>query len=136
MEYTSPLIVTAAIIRRGEKLLITKRPDYSRLWEFPGGKMEYGETAEECLKREIKEELDCEIKVGRVFDVSSHVYGGGKHVVIIFYECLAAKGELRALEHEEIKWVSPAELKGYKFVEADMGVVNKLTGARLQRRPY
>ena len=126
MAYKNPLIVTAAIIRWGEKILITKRPDYSRLWEFPGGKMEYGETAEECLKREIKEELDCEVKVGKVFDVSSHVYENGSHVVIIFYECAMRRGEPKATEHEEIKWVFPAELNEYKFVEADRGIVSRL----------
>jgi 8-oxo-dGTP diphosphatase len=126
----SPTIVCAAVIISGGRVLIVKRRSGSHgggRWEFPGGKLEYGEDTIDCLVREIKEELGCSIRAESLYDVSSHIYPDGRHYVILFYRCAIVDGELKALEHEEVKWVKPSELKDYEFVGADKEVAAKLT---------
>ena len=84
-----PLLVTAAVISDGDKILITRRPKDKRhpgLWEFPGGKVDPGESPEKALRREIREELDAEVQVMDIFEVVFHRYDWGP-VLILAYSC-------------------------------------------------
>ncbi len=119
--------VIAAIIRKEGRILIGKRRagTFAGKWEFPGGKMEPGETPEECLARELAEELGIEARVGKLFLATKHTYS---HMAIEFvtYEAEIVSGEPRLRDHNEIRWVLPEELSLYDFPEADRPVVEKL----------
>ena len=124
--------VTAAILARDGKILIARRPAADRLankWEFPGGKIEPGETAEAALIREINEELSCEIRVVRPLPRFIHAYDWAT-IELIPFVCYLAPGspEPRALEHSAIAWVQPAEIHGYDLAAADLHVVDALRG--------
>jgi len=124
-----PIPVTAAILQQSDRVLICRRDggSSSGKWEFPGGKVEYGESPEASLVREIREELGCEIRIGSIFNVASVRYPDGYHYVIIFYKCSLVNGEPRALEHREVKWVNLSELKTYDFLEGDRSTINLLS---------
>ncbi len=116
------MLVTAAIIIRNGKILIAKRKEGK--WEFPGGRVEKGERMEECLKREIKEELDMDIKIIEYFMKVEHEYDFGK----IELHAFLAKSHQNAkpIEHEEIKWVSIEDAYKYDFMEADRKIIEEL----------
>lgn len=121
-------LVTAAIMISHGKVLIAQRAKGLRLagkWEFPGGKVEPGETPEECLKREIREELGMEIAVDEFFGESVYHYDTGP-IRLLAYKARWIGGELRLTEHEQIKWVKPEELDGYDFSPADLPFVARL----------
>jgi len=113
------MLVTAAIIVRKNKILIAKRKEGK--WEFPGGKVEEGENIEECLKREIKEELDIEIKILKKFCIIKHEYNFGEIELHVFLA--KCKEEPIAKEHDEIKWERIDRLNNYDFMEADKKVI-------------
>jgi A/G-specific adenine glycosylase len=120
--------VAAAVIRNGDKLLITQRPEkglLGGLWEFPGGKKEAGESLEECLKREIREELDIEIQVGERFITVRHAYTHFRITLHCFF-CRKLKGRLRPLEVKDFRWVRPEELDRFPFPRADQKVIEFL----------
>lgn len=123
--------VTAALIRRSEQILIAQRKPGAHqelLWEFPGGKVQFGERPEEGLSREIKEELGLTIRVDQLFSVESHVYGD-RHILLLVYTCTPAPGEKpRALDVGDFAWVTPAEMANYRFAPADVPIVAKLQG--------
>ncbi len=128
--YTMPDLteVTAAIMEKEGKIMIAKRkPDdhMAGKWEFPGGKVEAGESPRECLKRELKEELDIHVQVERFLGASVHHYS---HVSIklLAYHVLWKAGVLRAKAHDCIKWVSISRLDEYDFAPADIPFVEKL----------
>ena len=121
------IAVTAGILRRDGRILICKRPEGKRLagyWEFPGGKLEPGETPEECLKRELFEELGFEARIGNIFD--ARVEREFREFIILYYEVEIASGEPRALEHAEARYVTAGELPNYRFASSDAGVAEKL----------
>ncbi len=123
------MVVVAAIIREGERYLITQRPTGTHLplkWEFPGGELKFGETPQFCLRREIAEELNIAIIVGELFGVSSHVYDGARHVILL--ACLSefVPGEIK--KSINYAWVTPEEMDKYDFCEADIPFVKKLQG--------
>jgi 8-oxo-dGTP diphosphatase len=124
VEKRGPLIVTAAVITKGKKILIAQRKVDAAVealkWEFPGGKLEHGETPEACLRREIKEELDLKIKVGRLIGISTHIYRKRIHVVLLCYLCKYEAGSLKLLDVKDAKWIFPREMKSYKFAAADI----------------
>jgi 8-oxo-dGTP diphosphatase len=127
--------VSAALIFRDGKLLITQRHAKAHLgglWEFPGGKREAGETFEECLVREIREELGVEISVGELFEEISHAYPG-KSVRLKFFICKIISGEPRPLDCAAVKWVTKTELADFEFPAADAQLLQKLKGPLLQR---
>ncbi len=127
-----PLIVTAAIIRSPRGVLLTRRPGGSRhegMWEFPGGKLDPGESPPECLRRELLEELDLPVEVGAIFEVVYHRYDWGP-VLILAYECQPLSDRIRNLEVAEHRWVPPEELSSYEILAADGPIVDKLTHAR------
>ncbi len=95
------------------------------MWEFPGGKLQEGEDLPACLKREIREELDAEIEVGRPLGVFRHGYTHF-HVTLHAFECGLAGGEPRPLEASEIRWVSPVELTDYPMGKIDRQISKSL----------
>ena len=120
--------VSAALIFRAGKLLITQRHAQSHLgglWEFPGGKREPGETFEQCLVREIREELGVEISVGELFEEIRHDYPE-KSVHLKFFICQLLSGEPRPLDCAAVKWVKKAELAAHEFPAADARLLGKL----------
>jgi mutator protein MutT len=123
--------VSAALIFRGGNLLITQRPAKAHLgglWEFPGGKREPNETFEQCLVREIREELGVEISVGELFESVTHAYPE-KTVHLKFFVCRLMDGEPQPLGCEAVQWAGPSELEDYAFPAADARLLLKLQTA-------
>ena len=129
-----PIICTSGIIRKDGRILIAQRLPDSKLeplkWEFPGGKIEFTEDPKDCLVREIREEMDFEIRVGPIFEVSSHNYEKDfeiYHILLLCYLCDYVSGEPRTLDCNDIKWVRKEELRGYDFAAADIPIIEKLS---------
>ncbi|PWT93928.1 MAG: 8-oxo-dGTP diphosphatase MutT [Acidobacteria bacterium] len=122
------IIVTAGVIRRDEKLLITQRPPGKHgalKWEFPGGKLESEEDPRDCLIREVREELGIEIGVDSITEVIFHRYPE-RSVLLLFYLCHWISGEPQAIDCEAFAWVNPADLPTYDFLEADLDFIQRL----------
>jgi 8-oxo-dGTP diphosphatase len=117
-EYIS---VTAAVIEKDGKVLIARRkhPLMGYCWEFPGGKLEDKETLEECLKREIREELSIEIEVGALVSLNKHVLNCQSAIALYAYRATYISGSIELADHEEIHWVSPEDLIKYDFPDPD-----------------
>ena len=123
-----PLLVAAAVILAGEKVLLTRRPDGKRhpgFWEFPGGKVDPGESPEEALCREIREELDAEVRVERIYEVVYHRYDWGP-VLILAYQCQLVTDRLRDLGVAEHRWVLPPDMMNFKILPADQPIIDRL----------
>ncbi len=123
-----PIRVTAAIIENDGKVLIAKRKKgwrFAGKWEFPGGKIEPNETPEECLKRELKEELGIETDIGSFFCESTYAYPHAT-VQLLVYRAVHISGDYTLYDHQEMRWVSPEHLRDYDFPEADEAVIDKL----------
>ena len=123
-----PVKVAAGLVFKDGKLLIAKRPENSHLggmWEFPGGKLEFGESYEICLKREIKEELGVKIKVGYEFEEVLHRYSE-KTVLIKFFICSLSSGNPKTIQCSEFQWINRRDLTRYNFPAADIKVINQL----------
>jgi 8-oxo-dGTP diphosphatase len=120
--------VTAAILSNNGRLLIAQRKPTGKLpnkWEFPGGKIESGETPEDCLKREIEEEFNIDVFVGEYLGESIYHYDHGSIRLIAFRTTWNAK-EVEIKAHKAIKWVTIGELQDYDFAPADIPFVEKL----------
>jgi 8-oxo-dGTP diphosphatase len=128
-----PVVVVAGIIRKDDFLLIAQRKDDANeagKWEFPGGKIEYGERPEDSLKREIKEELGIDIEVGEFFTMNSHIYnfrGKNIHIILLAYFAVWVSGEVELIDCKDAKWIQKKELKNYEFAAADIPFVEKLS---------
>lgn len=123
------LLVTAAIIENDGKFLITQRPldkHNGGRWEFPGGKVDFGEDLRVCLEREIFEELNIGVKALEPFEYSSHVYDGKRHVVLLAFYCKYVSGEIAKKDIMDFKWVSAQEMNKYDITQADIPMVEKL----------
>lgn len=121
--------VSAGLVFRSGKLLIAQRHTDSHqggLWEFPGGKRKPDETFEQCLARELREELGVDVSVGMMLDEVTHAYPE-KTVRLKFFFCRLRKGEPRPMGCAAVKWVSPAELAHYEFPAADAKLLEKLS---------
>jgi len=134
----SPLAVVCALIERGGRVLIAQRPAHKHLaltWEFPGGKIEAGESPEAALCREIGEELHCQLIVGQALPPSVHAYAT---VTIQLHPFLAGLSpespEPSPAEHLAIAWVSLEELEAYTLAPADLPVVEEYRRVLLARR--
>ncbi|MBN1626230.1 MAG: 8-oxo-dGTP diphosphatase MutT [Deltaproteobacteria bacterium] len=120
--------VTAGLIFKDGRILIAERPrgyHLAGLWEFPGGKQEPDETLEECLEREIKEELGIEIKAERLFATVIHEYEK-KIVSLHVFDCTHVNGDPKGLEGQDLKWIKPSELMQYEFPPPDQEVIRLL----------
>ncbi len=113
--------VVAGLIRRQGKVLVGQRPEgasLARTWEFPGGKIELGESPEEALARELSEELGIEAEIGPLKFAASHTYGK-TGILFLFFEVKFWKGQIKTQQHLDLKWVSPKELGGLELPEAN-----------------
>ena len=119
--------VVAAIIRKGDKIFATQRGygEWKDWWEFPGGKMEAGETPEEALKREIWEELETRIVVERLVETVEWDYPAF-HLTMHCYLSHVESGHLELKEHEAAKWLNRDELESVRWLPADWEIVRKL----------
>lgn len=120
--------VAAGIIINNGKILIGKRAEGQKMdgkWEFPGGKIEAGETPEEALKREIMEEFSADIEVGKFFSESKHKYEFGE-IRLLAYIASSKNREFKLSVHSEIKWVSPEDIKSFDYAPADIPVADKI----------
>ena len=121
--------VVAAIIRKGDRIFATQRGygEWKDWWEFPGGKMEAGETPEEALKREIREELSTEICVDEFLSTVEYDYPKF-HLTMHCYICYLLTETLHLNEHEAARWLSLSELDSVKWLPADKGIIEKIKG--------
>ena len=123
--------VVAALIRREDRFLICQRPAGKArglLWEFVGGKVEPGETKEQALIRECREELDITLDVGDVFFDVVHEYPD-LTVHLTLFHARIAEGEPRLLEHVDLQWITPAEIPDYDFCPADQEILERILAA-------
>lgn len=120
--------VVAAIIRKGGKIFATQRGygDWKDWWEFPGGKMEVGETPEEALRREIREELSTEIGVDEFLCTVEYDYPSF-HLMMHCYLCSLISEAMHLNEHEDARWLAKEELNEVKWLPADIQVIEKLS---------
>lgn len=124
--------VTVAIIKKNGRVLIAQRPADKLLggmWEFPGGKMEKGETKETCLRRELKEELGIDVKVGKQVLTLRHAYSHFKITLYVF-EAALIKGKPRAIEVADFKWLPPRALAAYPMGKTDRLIAESLINRR------
>ena len=127
--------VVAALIWDNDRFLICQRPANKArplLWEYVGGKVELGETKEEAMVRECKEELDITISVGSVFFDVIHEYPDIT-IHLTLFNAIIADGELRLLEHNDFRWISPEELSLYEFCPADMSINRLIQEKRISQ---
>ncbi|MBQ8785897.1 MAG: (deoxy)nucleoside triphosphate pyrophosphohydrolase [Alphaproteobacteria bacterium] len=121
--------VGTGIIVRDGKVLIAQRPQgkpLAGLWEFPGGKQEAGETIEQCLKRELKEELDIESEVGQFIMETVYNSPNCDFRLKVFFVHISENAELTLNVHDDAKWVTPSEMSNFEFPPADIAIVKKL----------
>lgn len=117
--------VTCAIIKKGDKILAARRAHRMHLagkWEFPGGKIEPGETAEECIAREIFEELNIRIRPLKKLIAVEHHYPD-KSIRLIPFLCEILEGGIVLSEHAEFKWINPNEIKTLNWAAADRNLI-------------
>lgn len=125
------ICVTAAIIVHDAKVLAARRAPSKHMggyWEFPGGKIEPGETPEQSLARELAEEMGIIVKVGEHFYTNQHDYGE-KQIMLSAYFCSWSEGELTLNDHDAIKWCASHELSNLDWAPADVPIVQALEAA-------
>lgn len=125
--------VTAGILSNNGRILIAQRKDsgkFPKKWEFPGGKIEPGETPEECLEREMGEELNIDVTVNQYLGESIYKYDGGS-VKLLAYRITWISGDFSIKDHQAIAWVKIDELTDYDFAPADMPFVEKLVSGEI-----
>ena len=121
--------VVAALIWQGNTFMICQRPAHKArglLWEFVGGKVEPGETKEQALIRECREELAITLSVGEVFMDVIHEYPD-LTVHLTLFNAIIADGEPQKLEHNDIQWITPSEIPSYAFCPADEEILKEIT---------
>ncbi len=120
--------VAAAVLANQGRILIAKRKQgdrFSGSWEFPGGKIESGESPEACLARELLEELGIKIRVDSLFCESRYACSAYE-VELLSYRVTHLEGEIRLCQHEEIRWIQPSEMDDFEFSLPDVPVVMRL----------
>jgi 8-oxo-dGTP diphosphatase len=120
------ILVTCAIIEKAGLVLVTQRSEKMALalkWEFPGGKLEDGESHEACLLREIMEELNIQIKIVEPLKPNTHHYPNGKEIQLVPFICEYMSGDLQLAEHADYKWLKKEALLGLDWAEADIPIV-------------
>jgi mutator protein MutT len=124
---STPLVVVAAIVERDGSLLVTRRLEGTHLaglWEFPGGKCEPSETHEDCLRRELREEIGVEAEVDEEIFMTEHAYA--ERTVRLHFRRCRISGDPQPLLGQQIRWISRAELAQLPFPEADAELIRKL----------
>jgi len=120
--------VTAAVIWRKGAVLIAKRKtrgSFGATWEFPGGKLEPGESPEECLRRELKEELGLDARIGR-FIGGFPFHSASLSIELLAYQASIQEGDFVLTDHDEVRWVRPDELPSFNFTRPDFPLVRVL----------
>ena len=121
--------VVAALIWEGNKFMICQRPAHKArglLWEFVGGKVEQGETKEQAIIRECKEELNVLLSVGDMFMEVIHEYPD-LTVHLTLFNATIVDGELQNIEHNDIQWITPSEIQNYEFCPAGEEILKEIT---------
>jgi 8-oxo-dGTP diphosphatase len=124
-------LVVAAIVRSGRTVLLAQRPPedpLGPLWEFPGGKVEPGESPEASLQRELFEELGIRVEVGPLFATSIHDIGRGA-IRLLAYEVLHVDGEPTPTVHQALAWAAPGDLTSFDLLPADVPIAQALADA-------
>jgi mutator protein MutT len=132
-----PLRVLAAVLEKDGRWLIGKRKKgdrFSGLWEFPGGKLEPGETPRECLARELYEEFGIRARVGG-FLAAVHYASPSLAIELVAYSVRHVSGAFRLLDHDEIRWVTPGRAGRYRLTEPDKLLVAELRALALKGKP-
>lgn len=120
--------VVAGLLKKGSQVLVGQRPDNHSLagqWEFPGGKIELGESPETALARELQEEIGIDVQIGELKLAVTHCYED-VGILILFYDVPYWKGEPKAIHHAQIEWVYPEELKTRPIPEANRRILDRL----------
>lgn len=128
------ITVVAGLIQQDNRLLICQRRRHGAFplkWEFPGGKVEAGETCEDGLQRELREELGITARIGPRAYRTRHDYPGRYRVELLFYHVLAFTGTPRNYAFEQICWVAPADLPRFDFLEGDAELITQLSQGTL-----
>jgi 8-oxo-dGTP diphosphatase len=123
------ITVAAGILKQDERILICQRKRtgaFPLQWEFPGGKVEAGEDAQTCVKRELREELAIEADIGTEVSAFQYTYPNGFQVSLVFFQVSGYTGEMANQAFEQILWVEPRELLSYDFLEADRAIVARI----------
>jgi 8-oxo-dGTP diphosphatase len=126
-------VAAALIVRAGEVLIGQRRPDQpmALLWEFPGGKIEAGESAQQALARELSEELGISASIGPPVTRIRHNYRHGGAVDLQFFSVHQFTGEIRNQIYQQVKWVRLEDLPEYEFLAADRGLIRDLAAGKL-----
>ena len=121
-------VVAAVIFDEQGRIFATQRGygEWKDWWEFPGGKIEAGETSEQALKREIHEELDAEIEVGELLRTIDYDYPTF-HLTMRCFKCKLSESHVTLLEHEAAKWLAPSELHSVRWLPADEQIIDILS---------
>ena len=125
-------VVCGVIFNDDQKILLTRRAkgEFAGKWEFPGGKIEKGETYQECLSRELEEELSISVSVKSHY--TDYVYSYPDFSVnLIAFLCSYEGGEIKLTDHNKFSWVIPTDLRQYKIVEGDVRLVDKIIDERV-----
>lgn len=120
------LQVAAAIIEQNDHILLARRAAHkpqAGFWEFPGGKIEASESPEDCLKRELKEELNISVAIDQFLISSQHDYGSFQ-IELLAYLCTFLTGDVHLTDHDAIAWVKKSELQTYRMAPADIPIVD------------
>jgi 8-oxo-dGTP diphosphatase len=123
------ITVSAGILKQNGRILICQRKStgvFPLQWEFPGGKVEAGEDAQSCLKRELCEELAIEANIGPEVSAFEYTYPNGFQVSLVFFAVNSYAGEMANRAFEQIIWEDPSNLMNYDFLEADRSLVARL----------
>lgn len=121
--------VVAAILEKENKILIAKKREgkpLAGLWEFPGGKIEEGETPEESLIRELMEEMNIKVRVNEYVGESIYDYGDGKVISLKGFTAEIIEGDIKLTDHDEYKWVTLEEICNYRIAPADIPLIGNI----------